>query len=89
MHFHRHDKGKASGGTGIIFTMASDYVHPDAIPKESISPPVSAAPMGPIDITAVDGAYCSSEPSAAEVHALHKHARQTAHALGTRHRKSH
>ncbi|KAJ2793242.1 hypothetical protein H4R21_005971 [Coemansia helicoidea] len=86
MHLARSER-KARGGTGVIFTMASDFVHQDTIAKESISPPVSAAPMGPIDVTAICGLYSNGEPSQAELHTLHKHSKQTARALGVKHRK--
>ncbi|KAJ1730620.1 hypothetical protein LPJ61_002919 [Coemansia biformis] len=87
MHLHLFETKTTHDGTGVIYTMASGFIHPDSISKDSISRPVSAAPMGAVDVTANDGVYSNSEPSRAEIHALHRHAKQTAHALGVGYKK--
>ncbi|KAJ2161371.1 hypothetical protein GGF46_001549 [Coemansia sp. RSA 552] len=74
-------------GSGVIYTQASDFVHPEHFDKDAISRPVSARPMGDIDVTANDGVCSSSAPSPQELHALEQHARQTAHALKTRRKR--
>ncbi|KAJ2381454.1 hypothetical protein GGI23_007581, partial [Coemansia sp. RSA 2559] len=68
---------------GIIYTQASDFVLPDEVDKQDISKPVAVRRMGSIDVTANDWVYSSGAPSAKEINQLKKHAKQTAHALGT------
>ncbi|KAJ2779457.1 hypothetical protein H4R18_004008 [Coemansia javaensis] len=80
---------RQKSGTGTIYMQASDFVHPDHVEKQSISEPVAAAPMGPVDVTACDGVRTGAVLSADEARRLRHHARQTAHALGARHHHHH
>ncbi|KAJ2895589.1 hypothetical protein IWW38_002258 [Coemansia aciculifera] len=75
------------GHDGIIYTQASDFVHPAEIDKQRISTPTSAKPMGIVDVTANDWVYTGGEPSREELHTIKKHTRQTAHVLGAGLRK--
>ncbi|KAJ2723437.1 hypothetical protein GGI07_002639 [Coemansia sp. Benny D115] len=89
---HSHLKQPSAGvpgeqGNGVIYTMASDFIHPNEVDKNFISGPMSARPMGDIDITANDWILSSSAPSRQEMHILKKHAKETAHALGTSSKK--
>ncbi|PIA19490.1 hypothetical protein COEREDRAFT_78836, partial [Coemansia reversa NRRL 1564] len=80
-------KEQQTHGSGVIYTMASDFVHPSQVDKDAISLPVAAKPMGEVDVTANDCVYSNSSPSLKEMHDLEKHAKQTAHALGTKPKK--
>ncbi|KAJ2786370.1 hypothetical protein GGI15_001578 [Coemansia interrupta] len=75
--------GQSQDGNGVIYTQASDFVLPEEVDKQMISGPVSARPMGDIDLTANDWVMSSGSPSHKELHLLKKHAKQTAHVLGT------
>ncbi|KAJ1642108.1 hypothetical protein LPJ64_006017 [Coemansia asiatica] len=88
---HLHNSGYSSAsagkGNGVIYTQASDFVLPEEVRKQQISDPVSARPMGDLDLTANDWVLSSGAPSREELHLLKKHAKQTAHALGTSSKK--
>ncbi|KAJ2491998.1 hypothetical protein IWW37_001851 [Coemansia sp. RSA 2050] len=83
IHSPVHARKEQPGGYGIIYTQASDFVHPGEIDKEEISRPMSAKPMGVVDFTANDWVYTGGAPSRHELRTIKKHAKQTAHALGT------
>ncbi|KAJ2846344.1 hypothetical protein IWW36_004397, partial [Coemansia brasiliensis] len=74
-------------GSGIIYTKASDFVHPKQPLKGDISCPIKSRPMGSVDVTANDFVCSGAAPSSREVHLLEKHLRQTAHALKTSRRR--
>ncbi|KAJ2371360.1 hypothetical protein IW150_004627 [Coemansia sp. RSA 2607] len=92
-HLRHHSRlgsrshGQSQDGNGVIYTQASDFVLPEEVDKQMISGPVSARPMGDIDLTANDWVMSNGSPSHKELHLLKKHARQTAHALGTSSKK--
>ncbi|KAJ1773302.1 hypothetical protein IW140_000432 [Coemansia sp. RSA 1813] len=79
----KHCSQRISEGNGVIYTKASDFVLPDEVSKQEISKPIAVRKMGNIDVTANDWVYSSGAPSAREITQLKKHAKQTAHALGT------
>ncbi|KAJ1816589.1 hypothetical protein LPJ56_002308 [Coemansia sp. RSA 2599] len=93
-HFHSHshsygdsnDDSRRAGAVqrnGVIYTQASDFVLPEEVRKQEISGPVTARPMGDVDLTANDWVLSSGAPSREELYRLKKHAKQTAHMLGT------
>ncbi|KAJ1656941.1 hypothetical protein GGF38_004493 [Coemansia sp. RSA 25] len=77
-----HGRKEQPGGYGTVYTQASDFVHPGEIDKQAISRPMSAKPMGVVDVTANDWVYTGGAPSREELHAIKKRAKQTAHVLG-------
>ncbi|KAJ2244412.1 hypothetical protein GGI13_006231 [Coemansia sp. RSA 455] len=81
IHSPVHIRKEQTGGRGVIYTQASDFVHPGEIDKEEISRPMSAKPMGDVDVTANDWVYTGGAPSHDELRAIKKHTKQTAHVL--------
>ncbi|KAJ2613238.1 hypothetical protein H4S08_002322 [Coemansia sp. RSA 1365] len=66
---------------GCLYVNASEFIN--YVSKEQISGPVSARPMGAMDITACD-VICRGVPTSDELRLLRRRVRQTATALGTR-----
>ncbi|KAJ2786371.1 hypothetical protein GGI15_001579 [Coemansia interrupta] len=64
-----------------LYVNASEFIN--YIHKDQISGPVSARPMGAMDITACD-VICRGIPSPAEIKLLRRYVRKTATALGIR-----
>ncbi|KAJ1899468.1 hypothetical protein LPJ66_002086 [Kickxella alabastrina] len=64
-----------------LYINASEFIN--VISKDQISSPVSARPMGAMDITACD-VICRGIPSASELKLLRRYVRKTASALGIR-----
>lgn len=64
-----------------LYVNASEFVN--YVNKEQISGPVSARPMGAMDITACD-VVCRGIPTIEELRLLRRRVRQTASALGIR-----
>ncbi|KAI7834286.1 hypothetical protein BX661DRAFT_176921 [Kickxella alabastrina] len=94
-HFHHHQNHSKQqrqqellrDDRGVIYTLASDFVHPNMVDKHDITGPLSAKPMGDIDLTANDWVVRNGTPSREDIHLIKKHAKQTAHALGTSSKK--
>ncbi|KAJ2779458.1 hypothetical protein H4R18_004009 [Coemansia javaensis] len=84
MFFKRARKPAPSEGGGRsarLYVSASEFVN--YVSKDQISGPVSAQPMGPMDITACD-VICRGIPTAEELRLLRRRVRLTAMALGIR-----
>ncbi|KAJ2862443.1 hypothetical protein GGH94_004269 [Coemansia aciculifera] len=88
-HSPVHIRKEQTDGCGVIYTQASDFVHPGEIDKEEISRPMSAKPMGVVDVTANDWVYTGGPPSRNELRAIKKHTKQTAHVLRTGSKRVH
>ncbi|KAJ1878973.1 hypothetical protein H4R99_005636 [Coemansia sp. RSA 1722] len=86
-HLHNRSHNSAVQGKGVIYTQASDFVLPEEVRKQEISGPVSARPMGDLDLTANDWVMSSGAPSREELALIKKHVKQTAHVLGTSSKK--
>ncbi|KAJ1964074.1 hypothetical protein GGI12_001665, partial [Dipsacomyces acuminosporus] len=68
-------------GHGALYVNSSEFIN--HVDKHQISSPVSAQPMGLMDITACD-VICRGIPSQAELKLLRRHVRKTASLLGAR-----
>ncbi|KAI9505045.1 hypothetical protein BX070DRAFT_233206 [Coemansia spiralis] len=66
---------------GTLYVNASEFIN--HVSKDQISGPVSARPMGAMDITACD-VICRGIPTAEELKLLRRCVRKTATALGIR-----
>ncbi|KAJ2161372.1 hypothetical protein GGF46_001550 [Coemansia sp. RSA 552] len=86
MFFKRMKKAvTGSDVNGSLYVNASEFIN--YVTKEQISGPVSARPMGAMDITACD-VICRGIPTETELKLLRQRVRQTASALGTRANRS-
>ncbi|KAJ2357183.1 hypothetical protein IWW50_002045 [Coemansia erecta] len=82
MFFKRTKKAAACPcHKGTLYVNASEFIN--YVSKDQISGPVSAQPMGAMDITACD-VICHGIPTADELRLLRRRVRLTASALGTR-----
>ncbi|KAJ2799190.1 hypothetical protein H4R20_004535 [Coemansia guatemalensis] len=73
--------GELADHNSRLYVNASEFIN--YVSKDQISGPVSARPMGAMDITACD-VICRGIPTSDELRLLRRRVRQTATALGTR-----
>ncbi|KAJ2502574.1 hypothetical protein GGH96_000978 [Coemansia sp. RSA 1972] len=85
--FFKKTKKTATGASpkGSLYVSASEFIN--YVSKDQISGPVSAQPMGAMDITACD-VICRGIPTADELRLLRRRVRLTASVLGTRANRS-